>query len=316
MSGEMRNEVRVFAPATVANLGPGYDVLGLALAHPGDQVEARPAVPLGVKMAAVAGESHPPADERNTAWVAANVVYQRLGLDFGVELRLHKGLPVGSGLGSSGASAVAAAVAVNALAGSPLARSELLGACAEAERVACGAAHADNVAPALLGGIVLVRPGGEAIRIVTRLRLWMAMVTPAVELPTRQARAAIPRELPLEDAVFNSAQLAALIYGLSTDDLALVASAIHDRIAEPRRAALIPHFAEVKAAALGAGALGASISGAGPSIFALCGDQTRAEATKEAMTAALQRAQMPHQAWTSPVDEQGARILGADEDHA
>lgn len=317
--------IEVFAPATVANVGPGYDVLGLALSEPGDRVRARLIGSSGVILRtpqtasgeAGAGPSAtgdaklPPGGEKNTAYVAAKETLRQLGAQWGVELELFKGLPLGSGLGSSGASAAAAAKAVNCLqqdmGGAILDDEALVQIAAQAEATACGSAHADNVAPALMGGIVLVRPEGKVIRIETQLSLFLAMVSPDFELPTRKAREAIPSQLPLGEAIANGANLATLIYGLAKNDLELVALGLHDRIAEPRRAALIPGFEGVKAAALQSGALGSSISGAGPSIFALCSNLKVAETVRRAMSKALAGEAFAHRSWVSPLASEGAR---------
>jgi len=286
----MTQHVTVFAPATVANLGPGYDILGLALESPGDTVHARRTGGDAVVLTRISGESElPPAGETNTAVVAARLVLERLDQPFGVELELHKGLPLGSGLGSSGASAAAAAWAVNLLAGSPLEPHQLVEPCARAEAAACGSAHADNVAPALLGGVVLVRSPDDVSAVRTGLDLFVAVVTPRLQLPTREARQAIPTEIPLVDAIHNCAHAASLVLGLVTGDLDLLRRVMVDRIAEPRRAGLIPGFAATKQAALAAGALGSSISGAGPSLFALCASRADAESASKAMAHALQR---------------------------
>jgi homoserine kinase len=302
--------IEVFAPATVANLGPGYDVLGLALERPGDRVRARRCEEPGVRLTRVTGDhALPPAGPHNTAAVAARLVLERLDESRGMELELHKGLPIGSGLGSSGASAAAAARATDLLCGTRLPEAELVQICAAAEAVACGSAHPDNVAPALLGGITLVREPSDVVRIELpeTLELHLALVSPHQELPTRLAREAIPEKIPLADAVHNSAHLAALVYGLASGDLELVRRSMHDRIAEPRRAHLIEGFAEVKAAALDAGALGASISGAGPSIFALCADRAGADRARGAMSDALTRLGRPHDSRVSGISPRGAR---------
>jgi homoserine kinase len=314
--------IEVFAPATVANVGPGYDVLGLALSEPGDRVRARLIGSSGVILRTPEsdggdGKSQqanlPPGGEKNTAYVAAKETLLQLGADWGVELQLIKGLPLGSGLGSSGASAAAAAKAVNCLqqdmGGAILDDEALVRIAAKAEATACGSAHADNVAPALMGGIVLVRPEGQVIRIKTKLSLFLAMVLPEFELPTRKAREAIPAEVPLGEAISNGANLATLVYGLAQNDVGLIASGLNDRIAEPRRAPLIPGFGRVKEAALRAGALGASISGAGPSIFALCSAQDVAEEARMAMSRALEDEAFSHRSWVSPLAAAGARRL-------
>jgi homoserine kinase len=314
---EHPEQVTVFAPATVANVGPGYDVLGLAVEAPGDHVRARAIERPGVHLAEVTGDHPklPPADDGNTACVAARLVLRRVAELWperavpGVELTLHKGLPVGSGLGSSGASAAAAAQAVNLLCGAPLATGELVVFCAEAEAAACGSAHPDNVAPSLLGGVTLVRAVDDviAVPVAPRLELTVALVTPRQELPTRLARRAIPGQIPLAEALHNMAHLGALICALQRGDGALLSRALSDRIAEPRRAPLIEGFAAVKQAALDAGALGASISGAGPTIFALCSGAPTVHAAADAMSATLTRLGRPHEVRVSAVASSGAR---------
>lgn len=309
-----KDEITVFAPATIGNVGPGFDVLGLAVATPGDIVRARRVDESGARLIAVRrGDPQittlPPCSNDNTACVAARAVLERLGVSWGVELQLEKGLPVGSGLGSSGASAVAAAVAINELAGRRLSRLEMLPACIAAEASACGAGHADNVAPALLGGFVLVRADGVAVPLETELALWVALVTPDQSLPTRKARAAIPAAIPRDEWVHNAGQLGTLIYALAKSDVELLRGAIDDRIAEPRRAHLIPGFLEAKRAALEADALGASIAGAGPTIFALCEDAPQAERVADAMAAALEQVGVDHRRRVSPVSSEGARLI-------
>jgi homoserine kinase len=308
--------ITVFAPATIGNVGPGFDVLGLALEHPGDHVIARRTEQPGVQLLAVraadpALTSLPPLSGDNTACVAARQVLELLGVDWGLELELEKGLPVGSGLGSSGASAVAGAVAANALAGAPLSPAELLPACIAAEEAACAAAHGDNVAPALFGGFVLLRSDGAPIPLRSPLTLWIALITPAQSLPTREARAAIPDKIPRGEAVHNSAQLATLIYGVAAGDIEALKVAIDDRIAEPRRAPLIPGFVAVKRAALAAGALGSSIAGAGPSTFALCADEATAQAVATAMAETLHGLGIAARTIVSRVARDGARVIDA-----
>lgn len=300
-----RREVKAFAPATVANLGPGFDVLGLALAAPGDTVTARFAPGGGVRIAAVRGDGGklPTDAAKNSAGIAALATLAAAGSDAGVELELDKGLPIGSGLGSSAASAAAAAFAVNLLIGSPLRKMELIEPCLEAEAAVSGR-HADNVAPALLGGLILVRSTTplDVVRVPLPEGLTLAVVTPAMELATRAARAALPREVPLEQLVHNAAHLAAFVSACHAGDLALLARSMRDTVVTPARAKLIPGSLAAMDAALDAGALGSSISGAGPSLFALCRSPRAAEDAARAMADAFAAAGLASTAVISPAD--------------
>jgi len=304
-------EVTAFAPGSVSNLGPGFDILGLAVAGPGDTVTARRVPGSGVRIARVEGDGGrlPREAERNTAGVAAAATLRRAGVDAGVELVLRKGMPIGSGLGSSAASAAAAAYAVNLLLGSPLPVEALVEPCLEAEAAVSGR-HADNVAPALLGGLVLVRSVDpvDVLRLPVPAGLTIAVVTPAFDLPTREARAALPKVVPLQAMVRNSANIAALVAACHTGDLALLRRAVVDDVVAPVRVALIPGCGAVIRAALDAGALGSTVSGAGPSVFALCDSEGIARAAAEAMRAAFREAGgLDSTAVVSPADAPGAR---------
>lgn len=303
-------EVTAFAPATVANLGPGLDVLGLALATAGDRVTASRAAPPGVTITAITGDGGAlPLDPAlNTAGIAAKATLLKAGIDLGVALTLHKGMPIGSGLGSSAASAAAAAYAVNLLIGSPLRKVELVGPCLTAEAAVAGR-HADNVAPALLGGLILVRSLDplDLVRLPIPEGLIVAVVTPSMELSTREARAVLPADVPLGSLVRNTAQIAALVSACYSGDLGLLARSITDAVATPARAPLIPGCAQVIEAALDAGALGSSISGAGPSIFALCRSERSAAEVAAAMVGAFAANGLTARALVSPADCPGAR---------
>ncbi len=273
--------VSAYAPATVANFGPGFDVLGLALDSPGDTVTVAFGQTPGVSLTSITGDRGllPRDPDRNTACIAARHVLQMAGSDRGIELRLDKGLPLASGLGSSAASAAAAAVAANALLGEPFSREELLPACIEAEAAVSGR-HADNVAPALLGGIVLVTglDAASLHRLPVPDNLHLAIVSPAVAVPTAQARAVLPPTVPLATMVHQTAQIALLIHALYANDVPLLALAVgNDRVIEPARAHLMPLLREAQAAAQQAGALTTVISGAGPSLCALCDAPRTAE---------------------------------------
>jgi len=304
------DELKVFAPGTVANLGPGFDVLGLALERPGDTVAVRRSGTPGVRIVSIEGDDGvlPREPEKNTAGIAALEVLRRADSREGVELDLAKGLPLGSGLGSSAASAAAAAVGVNRLLGDPLTPLDLVACCVEAETVVSGR-HADNVAPAVLGGLVLVRTVDplDVQHLPVPRELHMVVVTPVFELPTRVAREALPDSVPMGTLVQNSANLSALIHALHSNDLALLGRALDDKIVTPARSPLIPGCDRVIDAARAAGALGSSISGAGPSVFALCASNARTDAVAAAMRDAFSEAGLESSAVVSPADCPGAR---------
>lgn len=316
----MGARVKIFAPATVSNLGPGFDVLGLALEAPGDIVEAEPATRPGVELVEVSGDSgvlsRDPA--RNAATVAAatalRLVEQKTGgAGLGLRMWLRKGMPLASGLGSSGASSAAGAVAVSAIWDGILDRLELVTCAMEGERATCGSAHADNVAPSILGGIVLVRSYDplEVLSLPVPAMLRLAVVRPHVAIATGEARALVKnRRFAIDDIVSNLGQLGALVTALHRGDLKLLGRATTDRLVEPLRAALVPGFESVRQAALAAGALGCSISGSGPSLFAFCEDQATAERVGAAMQAAFRAvAGLVSDVYVGPVNPVGARRI-------
>ena len=302
---------RAFAPGSVGNVGPGLEILGLAVAGAGDEVLVERIDATGVLVRDAGHPDLPTRADRNTAALAAAEVLRRAGSPVrGLAVSVRKGLPLSGGQGGSAASAVAAAVAANRLLGDPLERSVLLDACLAAEETVAGR-HADNVAPSLLGGAVLVRSLTplDVVCLPVPAELRVALAHPDQRLRTRDARAVLPREVPLEVALAQAAQVAAMVAALTTGDYPLLGRAIDDRIAEPARAPLLPGFVEAKAAALAAGALGASISGAGPTAFALVhGDET-ARAVASAMEAAYRKAGVVAQVRVAQVDRQGAREI-------
>jgi homoserine kinase len=284
----MDNRIRVFAPASISNLGPGFDVLGLALDRPGDIIDAETSTTPGVQIVAITGEggalSRDPS--QNVAGVAAASVLDAVHRSktgrltaAGVRLWLHKGMPLASGLGSSGASSVAGAFAVNELLDRPLAPHDVLRAALDGERSSSGSAHADNVAPSLLGGLVLIRSSQplDIVELPVPRNLWVAVVHPHCEVSTSAARALVAeRTYTLAQAVRNLGNLGAFVAAVHTGDLALLARSVHDELVEPARAHLIPGFHQVKSAALEAGALGCSIAGSGPSVFAFSDGEEQA----------------------------------------
>ncbi len=302
-----------YAPATVANLGVGFDIVGLALRDPGDTVRAEFSDTPGISITDIQGDGGKLARDpaKNTASVAAHSVLRTVGETRGVKLTILKGLPLGSGLGSSSASAVAGALAVNALLGSPLTKAELLPACLDGEEMASGR-HADNVAPCLFGGLTLIYgiDARQIVQLPIPENLYLALVTPNVEVLTSAARAVLPPMIPLKQMVSQTAGVARLIDSIHRGDLAAMAAAMEsDIVVEPARAHLMPLLAEVRAAAKANGALGLVISGAGPTLMAVCGDAATAERVAGVMQALYDEAGIGGGARWTQVARDGARIV-------
>jgi homoserine kinase len=305
--------VTAFAPATVSNVGCGFDVLGFALDAPGDEVTAR-LTSGGVQIESISGDGGrlPRDAARNTAGIAALALLTKIGESRGVALSIRKGLPLSSGLGGSAASAAAAVVAVDALMGARSSVDTLITCALEGERLGAGSAHADNIAPSICGGFVLVRRPNppDILRLPIPNGLTAVVVHPDLEIETAKARALLGDSVPLSDAVRQWANMGALVDGLHRGDFALIARALEDTIAEPRRASLVPGLALIKRAAVEAGALGCSLSGSGPSLFALCASPAIAPRVAEAMAAAVRtHIGGEPRIYVSPIATRGARIL-------
>lgn len=309
-----RDHCTAFAPGSIGNLACGFDVLGLALEGPGDEVTARLTDHPGVRIRSVQGDQGRLSTDiaKNSAGTAAQAVLDETGARTGVQLDLRKGLPLAAGMGGSAASAVAAAVAVDHLLGNRLPLDSLLRCALAGEEVAAGEGHPDNVAPSLLGGLVLV-PSWEPLRAIeleVPRELFAVHVHPHMEIETSGARKVLGGDVSLRDAVAQWGNTAALVAGLFREDWDLIARSVEDRIAEPLRAPAVPGFTEVKAAALNAGALASSLSGSGPSLFALCRGRDRAEAVGERMVEAfLRAADLESDLIVSPGRAPGARIV-------
>lgn len=310
---EDRRAATAFAPASVGNIGVGFDLLGHSIEGPGDGATvARIDEPV-VRISAIDGDVHglsrlPLEAARNTAGRALIELRQRCELAYGFDIRLHKGIALGSGLGGSAASCVAALVAANALLDSPLTREELYPLALVGEEVASGSVHGDNVAPMLLGGVVLATRA-RPIRLAAP-PLYCAAVHPDYVLETRDARAVLTAPYPLGDFVRQSEHLALFLTGLAQGDRALIAAGLHDVLVQPRRAPLIPGFAAVHAAALAHGALGASISGAGPTVFGWFDTRAQAVQAGRAMQAGFADVGLASDAYISPVNGPRAEVVG------
>lgn len=297
------------APGSIGNIGPGLDILGLAVAGRSDVVTAERTEEPGVTLAEPGHADLPSDPRRHASAIAAADVLRRCGAGGGLRLSVRKGLPLCGGQGGSGASAVAGAAAANAVLGAPFALEDLLVSCLAAEAAVAGR-HADNVAPSLLGGAVLVRSLDplDVVRLPCPPALRVVLVEPAQRLRTADARAALPLQVPLGLALAQAANVAAMVAALLQGDLALLGRALDDAIAEPARAPLLPGFRAAKAAARAAGALGASISGAGPTAFALVDDPVTGQAVAAAMAAAYREAGVPAEARVAEIDRAGVRV--------
>lgn len=303
-------EARAFAPASVANVAVGFDLLGYAVAGVGDSVTVRRIEAPEVRIAAIRGATValPLEATGNTAGAALIALRQALALPFGFEVEIDKGIPLSSGMGGSAASCVAALVAANALLDEPLGREQLYLHSLEGEAVASGSRHGDNLGPMFLGGLVLSTL--ERLVPVPVPAAWHSLlVHPDAVLETRRARAALAGDYALKEFVAQSSNLALVLAGCHAGDASLVRAGLHDVLVEPRRAPLIVGFDAAKQAALEAGAMGASISGAGPSVFAWFETKQAAEAAAPWVQAAFAKAGFDSQAWVTPVDSPGAQLL-------
>ncbi len=307
-----RQSATAFAPASVANVAIGFDILGFSVDALGDRVTATRSATPGVRVKAIRGaEVELPLEaERNTAGKAVMVMCDAQGVDFGIDLEIDKGIPLSSGLGGSAASAVAAVVAANALLPQPLDKIELLKYAMQGEAVASGSIHADNISPSLFGGLVLTvgidHPRVKQIPVPPQVRAVIAH--PHMYVSTKQARAILSRTVNLSDFVWQTANLAGFISGCYTNDVDMIRASFQDVVIEPQRQLLIPGFAEIRDAAMAAGALGWSISGAGPTLFALClaGDE---QAVRSAMVGQFGRQGMGVDDWIVDLQSAGARVL-------
>ena len=305
--------IRVFAPATVSNVSCGFDVLGFAMEGPGDVIQLKRSSGSEIRITSI-NPSHvnlPLEVGKNTSGVAIKSYLASIGSKEGFEIELTKNLPLGSGMGSSGASAAAALVAINTMLGSPLSLEELIPHAMEAERIACGSAHADNVAPSILGGFVLVREYDplDVIRIPFTAKLWCALVHPQIELRTEESRKVLKQKVSLKDTVTQTGNIAAFMIGLMKPDLKLISRSLKDVVAEPFRAKFIPGFEEIKNSSLQLGALGSGISGSGPSVFALCETPDVARKVGEKIQAIFEINKISSEVFVSAISERGARVV-------
>lgn len=300
------DEVTVLAPATVSNVVCGFDCLGFALSEPTDRLSIRKIAERRIRLILRDHFGLPTDPKKNVAGVALQAFLDKTGADHGFEIEITKHIKPGSGIGSSAASAAGAAVGANLVSGSPFSPTELVEIAMAGEMVASGSRHADNLAPCIYGGFVLVRSSEPLdIVVLNHPPLFVAVLHPQIEIKTSDARAMLPGKVPLKDAVRNWSNLGAFVAGLSSGDLDLIGRSMEDVIIEPVRRSLIPKYDEVKAAGLSAGAIGGGISGSGPSIFMLCPSRDIADSAAAAIHEVYEGSGIPFNIYVSEISSQG-----------
>ena len=305
------NEIKLFCPATIANISCGFDVLGLCLETVGDEMIIRKSDVKGIKITKIVGEELPLETSKNVAGVAALALLDAIDYKFGFEIEIYKNIKPGSGIGSSAASAAGAVFGINELLGKPFTRKELVEFAMKGEAIASGSEHADNVAPAILGGITLVRSSAplDIIKIESPSELYATVIHPQIELKTSEMRAVLQPMIPLKSAILQWGNLGGLIAGFYTSDYELIGRSLHDEIVEPLRGPFIPKFDVIKKTAIENGALGSGISGSGPSIFALSKGIETANRIAKAMLVVYEDMNMPFEIHVSKVNTEGVKII-------
>lgn len=303
--------IKVFCPATIANVSCGFDVLGLALDAVGDEMVVRKTAEKGIKITKLTGQDLPMETHQNVAGVAGLALLAESEYDGGFEIEIYKNIKAGSGIGSSAASSTGAVWAMNQLLGKPFSNLELVKFAMEGERLASGVAHADNVAPAIFGGFTLVRSYTplDIVRINSPCQLFATVIHPQIEIKTSDSRKILKTTISLEDGIKQWGNLGGLIAGLYTEDYDLIGRSLEDFIVEPIRSILIPGFDKVKSESLLAGALGCGISGSGPSIFALSKGEANAQEVAKAMRHVYQKIGIDYDIHVSKINTEGIKIV-------
>ena len=304
-------EIKIFTPATVANISCGFDILGLCLDNVGDEMIVREVPEKGIKITKITGQRLPLESHKNVAGVAGLALLEKVDASVGYEIEIHKKIKPGSGIGSSAASAAGAVFAINELLGKPFSKQELIYFAMQGEKLASGSEHADNVSPVILGGFTLVRSYQplDVLKINTPNDLYATIIHPQIEVKTADARAVIKNQVSLKKMVTQMGNFGGLISGLFTNDYDLIGRSLHDEIIEPNRLVLIPEFNKVKNGVIHAGALGAGISGSGPSIFALSKGERTANFVGETMAKIYNNTDIDYDIHVSKINQQGIKIL-------
>jgi homoserine kinase len=306
--------IKVVAPATVSNVGPGFDIMGFAINTPIEEMTLRLTNKSGIRITKIIGDKNglPYEIKKNTASVALMHMISKLNDNFGVELEIRKKMISGSGLGSSAASAVAAPFALNELLGRPFTKNELLEFALLGEEIASGSIHADNVAPCLFGGFILIRGYNptDIVQLSSPRKLFCTILHPQFEIKTSEARKLIKKKFPLKDVITQTGNAAGLVTGILKSDYDLIKRSLNDLIAEPARATLIPGFYEIKESAMNAGSIGCSISGSGPAIFAFSTSEEDANKIGRAMKKISSKYVKKNIVYVSPINRTGPQVIG------
>lgn len=307
----MSNEIKIFSPATVANVACGFDVLGFCLDTIGDEMVIRKTEEKGIRITKIEGYDLPFEAENNVAGVSALAMYNALQPDCGFEIEIYKKIKPGSGIGSSSASAAGSVFGMNALLGYPLNKTELTNFAMKGEALASKCEHADNLAPAIFGGFTLVKSASplQILELPTPPDVFATLIHPQIEIKTSESRAILPKDIPLSNAIAQWANVGSLVHALHTSDYALIKESLIDVVIEPYRKQLIPHFDDVKKAALEAGALGCAISGSGPSIFMLSKSEATAKAVENAIRQVYSTTDIQFETYVSKINVEGIRVL-------
>ena len=307
----MKNEIKIFSPATVANVACGFDVLGFCLDNKGDEMVIRKTTEKGIKITHIEGFDLPYETEQNVAGVSALAMYEHVKPDCGFEIEIHKNIKPGSGIGSSAASAIGSVFGMNELLGRPLNKIELTKYALKGEALASQCEHADNLAPAIFGGFTLVRSVSpiDVLQLPTPGDLYATLIHPQIEIKTSESRAILPKNVALKDAITQWSNVGSLVHALHTNDYDVLSKSLKDTIAEPHRKQLIPHFDSLKAEVIKAGALGCGISGSGPSIFALSRGEKIAKIVEKTMQNVYSKTEIPFYTFISKINTRGIKIL-------
>ena len=305
------NEIKLFSPATVANVSCGFDVLGFCLDSVGDEMVIRKTVEKGIRITKIEGYNLPFEVEKNVAGVSALAMYEAAKPDCGFEIEIYKHIKPGSGIGSSSASAVGSVYGMNILLGNPFSKTELTAFAMKGEAVASQSEHADNIAPALFGGFTLVKSLDplEILQIPTPEDLFAVVIHPQIEIKTSDARKILPETIALKHAITQWSNVGSLVHGLHTNDYDLISRSLKDVIVEPYRSQLIQGFEDIQNAALESGALGSGISGSGPSVFSLCKSEVNALKVEKAIRETYQNQNLPFETYVSKINLKGIKHL-------